>query len=352
MTSPIDRTVPYHHRRALAVLALLLGLAFPVSARAATQIKMATLAPEGSIWAQVLREMGSDWQQATGGEVKLTLYPGGVAGDEPDLVRKMRVGQLHAAALTMGGLALLDDGFAAFQVPMFIDSYEELFAVLDAMRPELEKRLAAKGFVLLHWGHGGWIHLFSQQPVRTIADLGKQKIFTAQGNDEMVQLFRRQGIDLVPLATTDVMTGLQSGLIDAMPTTPLAALSLQWFRQTPYMQDLGFAPLVGATVVAKRTWDSLSPAVQKQLRAAAAKAEARLAKEVPQQDQRAVEEMKSRGLQVVTVPESALAGWRKMADDIAAHRREGLEAKELLDVARRARDAHRAAASAGGGAAP
>ncbi len=327
-----------------AVLSAVLGLSQPASA--ATVVKMATLAPEGSVWDKVLKEMGADWQQQTQGEVTLRIYPGGVAGDEPDLVRKMLIGQLQAAALSTAGLSVIDNGFQIFQLPMFYRSYDELFYVLDKMRPQLEARLLERGFVMLNWGHGGWVHFFSKQPVRGVGDLRKQKIFSWSGNDAMIQIWRKNGFQPVALAATDILTGLQTGMIEALPTTPLAALSLQWFRQTPYMQSLGLAPLVGATVITKKAWDQLSPNAQQVLRATGKKSEARFNREIPDQDERAIAQMKERGLNVVTISAAEEAEWQKAAENFAGSMHEFMESVDLLDTARKERDAFRAAAGA------
>lgn len=324
---------------------ILVGFAIAHTASARAVVKMATLAPEGSVWDKVLRDMGAEWREATNGEVTLRIYPGGVAGDEPDLVRKMRIGQLHAAALSTAGLSVIDPGFEIFEIPMFYRSYEELIHVLAKLRPLLEKRLHERGFVLLNWGHGGWIHFFSKKPVKTVADLRGQKLFSWSGNDAMIQLWRKNGFQPVALAATDILTGLQTGMIDALPTTPLAALSLQWFRQTPYMQELGLAPLVGATVVTRKLWDKLSPEAQAAMRRTAQKSEARFNDEIPQQDARAVEQMKERGLNIVEISDAQEAEWRKEAETFAARMRESMEATDLLDLARRERDAFRAQAA-------
>lgn len=316
-------------------------------AMAATTVKMATLVPDGSVWDQALKEMGARWQADTGGDVRLRIYAGGVAGDEPDIVRKMRIGQLHAAALTVAGLSTIDEAFDVFQVPMFFESYDELFHVLAAIRPTLEARLEERGFVLLNWGHGGWVHLFSKQPVREVDDLRKQKIFSWSGDEAMFRLWRQNGFQPVSLAATDILTGLQTGMIEALPTTPLAALSLQWFRQTPYMQDIGLAPLVGATVVTKKIWDRIGAEHQGALRSAAATLEKTLETDVPDQDARAVEQMKERGLSVVEVDDATEARWRSIAETFAASQRERVEAKGVLDEARAARDAYRAGAGGG-----
>lgn len=326
----------------LALAFACLGLFFSATADARTVVKMATLVPDGSVWDNILKDMGADWQESTDGEVSLRVYAGGIAGDEPDVVRKMRIGQIHAAALTVTGLTAIDEGFTVFEIPMFFEDYEELFHILETLRPEFEKRLADKGYVLLNWGQGGWVHFFSKEPISSVDDLRSQKLFVWAGNDAMVQLWRQNKFQPVPLAATDILTGLQTGMIQALPTTPLAALSLQWFRQTPYMQGLGLAPLVGATVMSERSWKRLSPEAQKAIKESARKAEKELWKQVPEQDERAVQQMTERGLKVVDVPADVAAVWRKEAEAFVEFQRQHTTAKELFDRVKQERDAFRA----------
>lgn len=325
----------------ISTLAITLTVVAPADAK--TAVKIATLAPDGSVWEKTLRTMGDRWRRETDGEVTMRLYPGGVAGDEPDIVRKMNIGQLHGATLTTTGLAAIDSAFDVFQLPLFFASYDELFAVLETLRPTLESRLEAKGYVLLSWGHGGWIHLFSTAPVRQVSDLEKLKIFAWSGDETMIARWRRNGFQPVPLAATDIMTGLTTGMIDALPTTPLAALSLQWFRHTPHMQDLGVGPLVGATVLHRRIWDRLSDSEKAVLRAAAREAEDTLRVEVPEQDARAVAAMESRGLTVTEIDAETRAPWESLAERFTADMSTTIRDKTMLEALRRARAAYRAA---------
>jgi len=326
-----------------ALLALALAVAAPHAARAqASVVKLATLVPEGSVWDRILREMGADWNTQTQGRVTLRVYPGGVAGDEPDVVRKMRIGQLQAAALTTVGLADIDPAFTMFNIPMFFDSYPELTAVLDKMTPTLKQRLEAKGFVLLNWGHGGWVYFFTKQPVHNAEELKKTKMFVWAGDDAMVQRWKANGYQPVPLAATDILTGLQTGMIDSYPMTPLIGLTLQWYRQTPYMVGVGMAPLVGGLVMTKQSWNKLSEADRAKLSAVCRKVEARLLAEVPKQDTTAIAEMQKRGLTVVKVPAADIAQWRSTAVKFAAQMRGVAIPAEVLDAATKERDAYRA----------
>ncbi len=248
-------------RRAHVAPLLLAALAVLMPAAALAQntvIKLATLVPEGSVWDKGLRAVGSEWGTATQGRVTLRVYPGGVAGDEPDFVRKMRIGQLQCAAITTAGLAAIDPAFEMFNIPMFFDSYPELDAVLAKMEPILKQRLEAKGFVLLSWGHGGWVYFFTKKPVRTVDELKKTKMFVWSGDDAMVQRWKANGFQPVPLAATDILTSLQTGMIDSYPTTPLLGLTLQWYQQTPHMVGVGLAPLVGGLVMTKQAWSKIA----------------------------------------------------------------------------------------------
>lgn len=306
-----------------------------------TVIKLATVVPEGTVWHKVLLDLGDDWSRGTSGRVSLKIYPGGVAGDEPDMVRKMRIGQVHAAALTVVGLADIDDSFMIFATPMLLESYDELFHVLDRMEPELKKRLEAKGFVLLNWGHAGWLHFFTKDAVRTVDELKKAKMFVPAGDDRMVQEWKNAGFHPVALAMTDILPGLQTGMIDALPLTPLGVLMMQWFRSTPNMLDVGLAPLVGGLVIQKRTWDKISAADRAVMLKACARAEARLAREIPGQDRSAMEEMKKRGLTVNTPNAAGMAEWRALAQDFSTRMRGEMVPAEILDMALRERNAYR-----------
>ena len=316
----------------------------PAAAQPVT-IKLATLVPDGSVWDKILKTMGAEWSQSTQGRVQLRMYPGGVAGDEPDIVRKMRIGQIQAAALTTAGLSAIDPSFKLFSIPMFFDSYDELHAVLDKMEPTFKQRLEAKGFVLLNWGHGGWVYFFTKQPVETVDQLKKIKMFVWAGDEAMTALWKSNGYRPVALAATDILTGLQTGMIDAYPTTPLLALTLQWYRSTPNMVGIGLAPLVGGLVITKQAWQKIAPADQAKVLAACDAAELKLQTEVPKQDTTAIGEMTKRGLNVTRISPAAAHEWREAAESFARSMRSTTPIPEILDMGERERNEFREHAS-------
>ena len=322
----------------LLTLALLLGGQRPAEA-APVVIKLATLVPDGSVWDKALRSMGSQWKRDTGDRVQLRVYPGGVAGDEPDVLRKMRIGQLNAATLTVRGLIEIDPAFEVLAIPLFYDSYDEFFHVLRALDGEMRELARERGFELIQWGHAGWVHMFSTEPARTVADLRRLKLFVSAGDDDTVQWWKDRSFRPVALAMTDIMTGLQTGMIETLPTTPLAALSLQWFRRTPYMLDVGLAPLVGATIVSSRTWNRLSPEDREVMLRVALSMEQNLEREIPEQDGTAIAEMSKRGLTVLSADDAPV--WRAEAGRFAESMRGERVPAAVFDRAKSERDAYR-----------
>ena len=159
----------------LLVILLLFDIS---SAQKRVKVKMATLAPKGSSWYEILAKMGRDWEKATNGKVKIQIYPDGVAGDEDAMIRKMRIGQFQAAALTFNGISFIDPSVNGLSIPMLYDNYEQLDMVMDLIEDEIKKRLEANGFILLAWADVGWARFFSTELVITPEDLKNMKLFT------------------------------------------------------------------------------------------------------------------------------------------------------------------------------
>jgi TRAP-type C4-dicarboxylate transport system substrate-binding protein len=327
--------------RAAAVL-LSLALAVSTAHAAPVVVKMATLAPEGSSWYRVLQEMGESWKKASDGTVILRIYPGGVVGDEDAMIRKMRVGQLQAAAITGIGLAYLDRGFYALHVPMMYASDEEFDYVRDRVAPLLEKRLEEKGLVVLTWGDAGWVHFFAQKPFTRPSEVKAMKLFVWGMDTTLVQLYKETGFQPVPLSSADILPGLQTGLINAVDTTPLAALAFQWFGLTPHMADVRWAPLTGATVIDRKAWLKIPEGTRAKLLEASRSAGLRLRGEIRRLNEEALRVMVKNGLKIHHVPPEAQAEWRKIVEDVYPKVRGSIIPAEMFDAAMKSRDEYRA----------
>lgn len=333
-------------RRARPMLATLLAaaalmLATPRSDAQTVLVKVATLVPDGSSWHQVLKELAEKWKTLSGGRVTVRLFAGGVAGDDPDVVRKMRLGTLQGGVLTAVGVAEVDKSVYALGVPLMYDSYEELYAVLEKMRPRLEASLEAKGFVVLNWADGGWVHFFTKKPVAVPADMQKLKLFTWAGDSESVEVWKSAGFNPVPLPATEIMTGLQTGLVESLGTPPQVAVISQYFNHAPNMTALRWQLLLGATLINKSTWEKIPADLRPALLQAAREAGTKLQAEIRAGESRDVEAMKKRGLNVVTPNAQQVAEWHKLTAAMYPKIRGPIVPADAFDEALRYRDEYR-----------
>ncbi len=315
-------------------LALLCSLGFGASAPAQV-VKMATLAPEGSPYQLILKEMGEKWKALSGGKVELRLYPGSVAGDDADVVRKMRLGTLGAGLITSVGVANIDKSVYALQLPMLYRSTEEVDYVLSKMGPKVEAALEAKGFVVLHWADAGWVRFFTKSPVTVPEQLKAMKLFAWAGDTDAIEIWKQAGFNTVPLPSTEISTALQTGLVNALPTTPQAAVLLQWYTHAPNMTDVKWALLLGASLISKTTWEKIPAELRPALMKAAREAGEKLRAESASAGVRDVEAMKKRGLKVVPVDAAAEAQWRQLVENAYPKIRGKVIPAEAFDEARK-----------------
>lgn len=297
-----------------ALLALLTAALLTVGPAAqAVTIKLATLAPEGSTWHKALRQVGEEWKELTDGEVELKIYAGGVVGNETVMLRKMRIGQLHAGAFTNIGLMEIDPSSQAINTPMLLRDYDELDYVMERMSPVFRDRIQARGYRVLSWSDAGWARLFSKQPITDPADRDQLEIFAWEGDPAAVKMYQRAGFKPVVIPATDVVPSLQSGLIDSFPSTPLGALAFQWFGLAPNMLDVPWAPLVGAIVITDDAWAQIPEQYHEPLLEAATRIGEETRDDIRRQDRKAIVVMKKYGLTVNEVDDETFDAWVEVA---------------------------------------
>jgi len=305
---------------------------------------MATLVPEGSSWFEMLRNMGEEWKKVSGGRVTLRIYPGGVAGDEDAMIRKMRIGQLQAAAITGMGLAYLDKSFFALHTPMMYESDEEFEYVRSRYALVLEKKLEDRGFIVLNWCDAGWIHFFTTSPMTTPDEAKRLKLFMSSsgGDPTLLELYKEVGFRPVSLSVNDLLPGLQTGMVNGYNATPLVSLAFQWFGSAPNMTDLRWAPLTGATVIEKKTWEKIPADMREKLLEVSRASGEKLQVEVRRLNEEAVNAMVKHGMKVHKVPPDVQAQWRKMVEDIHPKVRGGIMPADAFDATKKFRDEYRA----------
>jgi TRAP-type C4-dicarboxylate transport system substrate-binding protein len=295
---------------ALSAVALLTSGA----ARAQEHIfKIATLAPEGSSWMNLFHGWQKSVEEHSGGKIKIKFYAGGIAGDERDAVRKMRLGQINGAAVTAIGLGLIQSEVRAFELPMLVRNYDELDYVRTKLGEEIRKKFEDKGYILLAWGDVGPVHIFSNIQLRNKADLAQTKLWAWVDDPIIRLLFNQLGVNGVPLGVPDVLPSLQTGLINACYGSPLSTLALQWYTKVKFMTAMQVSQAIGATVITKKEFDRLSPELQKLMVDESKELQEKVLKQIRADNDKALVSMKNAGLQVVDTPKDLVADFEKEA---------------------------------------
>jgi len=307
------------------------------------QIRLGTLAQSGSSFHAALVEMGQKWRDMSAGNVKLTIYPDGTQGGEADMVRMMRAGILTAGMLTVVGLSEIDPSVGGLSfLPLTFRSWEEYDYVVDKLSPRLEKLLLDKGFVVLFWGDAGWVRFFSKTPAIRPDDLKQFKLFTWAGDANQVDLMKKLGYHPVPRETADILPGLRTDLINAIPLPPREAMLGQCYTVAKNMLALKWSVLSGAAIIRKDTWDKISPDIQKQLRSAAAAAGAKIRASSRKEDEEYIAAMQKKGLIVNPVTPQAEEEWQRLTKVIYPEIRGKVVPADIFDEVQRLVSEYRA----------
>jgi TRAP-type C4-dicarboxylate transport system substrate-binding protein len=232
----------------------------------AKTLKFATLAPAGTTWMKEMKAGAGRVKKRTEGRVKLKFYPGGVMGNDRSVHRKIKIGQLHGGAFTLGGMAQSNSSIQVMGLPMLFRSLDEVDYVRERMDPVLKQEMESSGFVLLGISEGGFARILSKQPMQDLESLRNSKVWVPEGDEVGLTVFRGLGITPISLPISDVFTGLQTGLIETVPVNPTSAIAFQWHSSTAYMTDVPITFLIGLLVITKSEFDKLSAADQAVLR--------------------------------------------------------------------------------------
>jgi TRAP-type C4-dicarboxylate transport system substrate-binding protein len=270
---------------------------FPAAhAEEAYVLKFATLAPHGSTWMNIITDWANKVEKESQGRLKFKLYGGGVSGDEPDVLRKIRFGQLHGGAMTGHGIGYIYSPARVLEIPFLFRSYDEVDHVRAQLMPEIREGFRRNDFELLGWMEVGFIQLFSRVPIYSIEDMKKRRIWLWQGDPLGAAFFAASGLSPVSLPITEVFTSLSTGLIDTTIAPPLGAIAFQWFTKTPYMTNIPVMDGIGGLIVSRKFFDGLPKDLQQLLRRTGEEAGTRLLVETRRDNEKSLAVLKQHGV--------------------------------------------------------
>lgn len=313
-------------------LLALLGLALCATMAGATELKIATIAPEGSRWMKDMRAAAGEIAERTDDRVRIKLYGGGVMGDDKKVLRKIRIGQLHGGVFTAVSLEQQYSDLNIYGLPLVYESEAEVHYVRERIDAKLKAGLEDAGFVSFGFAGGGFARFMSREPVRSVDDLKGKKVWIPEGDLISYRAMEALGLSPVTLPLTDVLTGLQTGLIDIVASPPVAALVLQWHTKVDYLTRLPLVYTMGYLAINKRAFDRLSETDQTVVSEVMTRVYSEFDEANQSDNEEALEALANAGLDFVEPAEGALDAWREPV--MAANRtlaEEGYLSPELLD---------------------
>ena len=287
-------------KRLTSILAVVLVASLTLFAQQ-YPVKFATIAPEGSTWMNVMKEYDAAIRKESGGRMGFKIYAGGVQGDEKTVLRKIRVGQLHSGGFTGVGMGEIAPKVRIPDSPFLVRNEDEIDMLYKEFGKDFEQAFEEGGYVVLGWAEVGFVHVFASSPIRKSEDLKGIKMWTWEGDPIAETAFRTLGINPIPLSVTDVMTSLQTGLIDAFYTTPYAAIALQWYARVKYMVDVPLADAAGSVLISKKYYDQLPKDLQEILMRNGRLYISKLTQMSRKDNRDAVAELKKRGITLLAV---------------------------------------------------
>jgi len=232
-------------------------LILSVNTFAKTDIRFAVLAPEGSTWINLMKDFNNNLAKETKGELSFKIFPGGVSGDEFDVIRKMRIGKVDSAGFTGVGLGQIIPAIRVLELPRLFDNYAEIDYVTSKMKPYFEKEFEKKGYVLLGWAEVGFVNIFANKKIDSLASMEGVKMWAWEGDPLAKTLFEDLKLVPNPMPVTDVFTSLQTGLINGVYISPLGAIAMQWFTKTKYMNTQKLTNATGAVLMTTKSFNQL-----------------------------------------------------------------------------------------------
>ena len=319
-------------RRGIMGCLVVCGFLSPCVWGAEKQLRIGSLVPKNSLYHRQILELGEVWKKGQEGAPKFGVYTDGSQGGEAEMTRRMRIGQLQGALLSVVGLREIEPSVAALQaMPLLFKTWEEVDYVREKMRPAMEKKFADKGFVVLSWGDAGWVRFFSKEPAARPDDYKKMKFFAWGAEADQQEIMKSLGYTPVPLEPTDILPAIQTGMISVVPSTPYFALATQIYNTAPYMLEINWAPIVGALVVTQKTWSEMSPELQTAMRSASEKAGVVIRAQARKEVDEAVDAMKKRGLKVTRPTADQMQEWSALADKLYPKIRGTMVPSETFD---------------------
>jgi TRAP-type transport system periplasmic protein len=299
----------------------------------AKKLKIATLAPGGSTWMKTMKQAAKEVAEKTNNRIKFKFYPGGIMGDDNAVLKKMRIGQLHGGVLSSGSIAKLNPDSQIYNLPMVFKNFAEVDYARQRMDQKIIDDFEKKGLIISGISEGGLAYLMSKSPIKTTNDLLQRKIWSLPGNNSARETFSAFNITPIPLSIVDVLTGLQSNMIDTIAIPPVGAIALQWHTQIKYVTNLPLVYAYAALAISKKTFNKLKKQDQKVIKEVMSAAFIKIGEQNRKDNIAAIDALSNQGIKIITPSDDEVSQWYKKAETAVNNiKLSGKMSKETIDT--------------------
>lgn len=300
-------------KKLIAILLLITSVALAKN----HTIKMATIAPEGSSWMKEMHKFENKITEMTDGQIKFKTYAGGIMGGEIDMLRKMRYGQIDAAAFTGVGLGEVLPEIRVLELPFMFNNSDEVDYVFNALLDDFQQRFLKKGYYFVSWAETGFVYLYTQTKVQKSEELKNVKMWLWKDDPLAREVFKVMNIPAVPLDITDVYTSLQTNMIDGFYISPYAAIAMQWFTKADYMLNYPLTHSLGGVLMTRKKMESLPEDLQKILIEETKKGIREIVLKARQENEESVRMMQDNGIELVDIDATAVEKFKSAGAETA-----------------------------------
>lgn len=294
---------------------LILLLCIVATSVSAQVFRIGSAAPENSPWGRSLNRIAAEWRRISNGRVRVQVFHNGIAGDEDDMVRKMRIGQLQAVVMTNTGISNFSDQLLTLSMPLLIRDQDEFDYVFERVQESLEEDIKDDGFRVLTWSTAGWLYFFSKSRLTTPNELKNLKMAASQGEMELIRAYQLMGYQAIAVPYTERLAALASGMVEAYLSVPILAAGFQWFATTPFMVDLQIGPAPGGILMSERAYRMLPQETRDEMIAFAREVGAELNADILDLEEEAIATMSEFGLNIVSLSEAEHETWIDELED-------------------------------------
>jgi len=295
----------------LAAMAILL---LNSSIANAKTFKIATISPDGTFWMQEMRAGAKEIKEKTQGRVQFKFYPGGVMGGDESVLRKIRIGQLQGGAVTAASMIAIAPDITIYELPYLFESLDQVDYVRSKMDAELINALEKKGFVSFGMAEGGFSYMMSDEPLQSVADVRNKKVWLPSNHPVGEAVFSSADISPVPLTLSDVLTGLQTGLIDTIIAPPIGAIALQWHTKINYVMDEPLTYFSALLVIDKKAFNKLKEEDREIVRSVMGNTFVKINEQNRKDNVAAKQALVNQGIKFIQLSPDSAKEWRQVGD--------------------------------------